>query len=166
MVAEFEIESLPSPPSNNCSYVELKTNLTKWDLPGILLLLSTSSYLEKLVIKKDYNTEGISQYTADYLQEYYFNETNYWSLMLASPCLMKELEFVDMYDFAGGSSETALVKFLLMKAPILKKMVIYSEKEKHSSENRSASASNDKSKLSEKLMTFQRASPDATISFV
>ncbi|KAF9619430.1 hypothetical protein IFM89_007005 [Coptis chinensis] len=80
-------------------------------------------------------------FTDEYLQEHDFNEANYWNSMLTSPCLMKALKCVHIYDFAGGSSfETVLLEFLLRKALVLLTMLIYSEKTKHSSQDRPQSA--------------------------
>ncbi|KAF9597031.1 hypothetical protein IFM89_015186 [Coptis chinensis] len=163
MVSLLEIESLPTP-STDCNYLELKANLTKWELPGILALLRSSSNLNTLTIKKG-DRDGSIEFRDEYLKGYDLNEANYWSIMLASTCLMEKLKSVIIYEFDGGSSEIALVEFLLMKAPILDKMVIYSKKEKHSSEDRTPSASNDKSTLYEKLLSFERASPNGNFLF-
>lgn len=38
------------PLSMNCTYIELRTCLQKWDLPGIIFILKSCRKLEKLVI--------------------------------------------------------------------------------------------------------------------
>ncbi|KAL5728690.1 hypothetical protein ACHQM5_001743 [Ranunculus cassubicifolius] len=158
----LEVTELPSL-SSNCNLLELKTSLTKWELPGIRLLLRTFPTLQTLIIQKGENCGGF-YLRKDLLQKYGFHEEEYWSSTLSFSCLSRTLKTVKILDFTGGSSETALVEFLLKKSLVLQKMIIYSKKAECVNEP-SSFTSDDLFKFSQKLLSFPRGSPDAVVLF-
>ncbi|KAF5207241.1 hypothetical protein FRX31_003173 [Thalictrum thalictroides] len=132
---------MPPTSSFGCILLELKTSLTKWQLPGLKQLLRISLTLETLIIRIDDKPCKLSL-DKDLLPKYDFDEVNYWSSMLSFPCLRRTLKTVKIFDFSGGSSETALVEFLLKKSLVLQKMIIYNTTAEYVSQH-SAFTSND-----------------------
>ncbi|KAF9612576.1 hypothetical protein IFM89_002172 [Coptis chinensis] len=88
VLSMFEVQAHPCS-SWDCSYLELKTNLTKWELPGITTMLRTSPNLQTLIIQKD-ECECLSL-DDEFLQKYDFDESSYWSSLLSFPCLENTL---------------------------------------------------------------------------
>lgn len=159
----MEVKSLPSF-SCGCDFLELRTSLTKWELPGIRLMLKTSPTLQTLIIQKGEKCCGFYELPKDLLPKYDFDEENYWSSMLSFSCLRRTLKTVKIFDFNGGASDMALVEFLLKKSVVLEKMVICTTKAEYVSEH-NPFTSNGLFKFSQKLLSFPRASHDAVILF-
>ncbi|PIA64222.1 hypothetical protein AQUCO_00100007v1, partial [Aquilegia coerulea] len=152
VMSALEIK-MPPTSSFGCNLLELKTSLTKWQLPGLKLLLRTSPTLQTLIIRMDGKPCKLSL-DQELLPKYDFDEVHYWSSMLSFPCLRKTLKTVKIFDFSGGSSETALVEFLLKKSLVLQKMIIYNTTTEYVPEH-SAFTSNDK--FSNKSLNIERA---------
>ncbi|KAF5190260.1 hypothetical protein FRX31_020153 [Thalictrum thalictroides] len=140
VLSNMEMEMLPTP-STDWQDLRLKTDLTKSNLPGITRLLRTSPNLYKLTIRL--NSIVQSGVHVD-------DELNYWNSVQSLPCLEKTLEYVNIYNFNGETSEIALVEFLLKKARKLEQMIIYSKK-------------NDMLAIHQKVLSFERASPESAV---
>ncbi|KAF5190330.1 F-box protein [Thalictrum thalictroides] len=148
--------------SLNCSTLSLSTNLTKWELPGIVAVLRASSNVQMLIIKEDTMFYNID-FGEGFLQSYDFNEENYWSSLLQTDWLPATLTTVKIYDFKYGSFETELVEFLLKKAQKLQTMVLVCKEKVDFSKDKPVTK--DMWNFSQKLLSIRKASPDAVVQF-
>ncbi|CAA0812084.1 Unknown protein [Striga hermonthica] len=140
-------------PQFQWKHINVKLHLTKWDLPGLSLLLkhSSSSLVELTMLALGQSDSFFQTADAKWIWEYDFDGEGYLNSQEATlPCL-KSIRIHSCHT--GDPYLIQIVKFLLKNTPRLQKMVITTEKEFTSEQQLF--------ELSEELSTSPRASSEA-----
>ncbi|KAL4628825.1 hypothetical protein ACB092_05G266200 [Castanea dentata] len=157
----MSVKNLPSP-SVNCKCLTMKATVEKWDLPGIAILLQSFPYVETLVIdiisKRDFLATSLlicyDEMSHSKSKEVYFKSS------------LRFLKTVKIFGFRKSfhieEVFILVVEFLLKNAKVLEKLVIT---EPQVMQNETHDMLLKYLQVSQKLLSFPRASPRAVVMF-